>query len=196
MWRRLFASRSQALSGYVVAQLNARLQPLHRGEYFEDPLDAELRKAGYGEVSGGGTLQDQVGEIEYCDIEVLLKDAPPASIDLIVATLERLGAPKGSKLHIEPESRELALGTAEGLAIYLNGTDLPDDVYRSCDPNVVYDEFNRLLGSAGRVLSYWQGPRETALYLYGTSCAEMQSRIVGFLATYPLCQRSRTVQIA
>ena len=42
---------------FLVAQLNARLQPIHRGEFFEDALDTELKRRQLGEISGGGTLQ-------------------------------------------------------------------------------------------------------------------------------------------
>ena len=41
----------------VIVRLNARLQPLHRGEWFEDPLAEALEKKTYGEVTGGGTMQ-------------------------------------------------------------------------------------------------------------------------------------------
>jgi hypothetical protein len=33
------------------------------------------------------------------------------------------------------------------------------------------------LGSEGSVVSYWQGPTETALYLYGPSASRMSERI-------------------
>ena len=35
-----------------------------------------------------------------------------------------------------------------------------------------------------------------ALYFYGSSFAEMKQRIEPFIATYPLCQKSRIEQIA
>ena len=38
--------------------------------------------------------------------------------------------------------------------------------------------------------------RETALYLYGPSFIEMQKAIADFIATYPLCERCRVVQVA
>ena len=56
---------------YLTARLNARVQPIDRGEYFEDPLDETLRRDGIGEVSGGGTqLADEPAGIEFCDIEI------------------------------------------------------------------------------------------------------------------------------
>jgi hypothetical protein len=181
---------------YLVAQLNARLQPMHRGEFFEDPLDDELKKYQLGEVSGGGTLQTPSGEIESCDIEVELSGDSAAAERLVIGTLEKLGIPKGSKLRVEADGREVPFGTSEGLAVYLNGTDLAAEVYKECDSNFVYSEFDRLLEGEGRILSYWQGPTETAFYAYGSSFATMRRLSAEFLASYPLCQHCRVVQVA
>ena len=183
-------------SRFVVAQLNARLQPMDRGEFFEDPLDDALNRAAVGAISGGGTMQAENGEIQFCDIEIELRNSNPDAASVIIGELERLGAPKGSKLTIEAEKREIDFGVSEGLAIYLNGTDLPDTVYAECDSNFVLSELDRLVQGCGRVLSYWQGPTETAFYLYGKSFSEMKVKISEFVASYPLCQQCRIEQIA
>ncbi len=180
----------------LVAQLNARLQPIHRGEFFADPLNELLDRAALGQVTGGGTMQAVTGEIEYCDIDIQTTAPVQQSVNQIIDALESLGAPKGSKLHIEAESRKVPFGRHEGLAVYLNGTDLADRVYQECDSSFVHSELNRLLGASGRVLSFWQGPRETAFYLYGDSFHEMRDRVAEFLASYPLCEHCRLVQIA
>ena len=108
------------------------------------------------------------------------------------------GAPKGSRLTYELDGklREFAFGKVEGLAVYLNGTELPDEVYRDCDVNVIYDRFTELLGERGAIWGDWQGPTETALYLYGDSYDDMKSLISGFLSEYPLCRRARVIRIA
>jgi hypothetical protein len=185
----------QAITAY--AQLNARILPLDRGERYEDPLAEALSKSGYGEVSGGGTMQSQGGEIDFCGIDLDLLDVEHG-VPFVCDLLTRCGAPKGSKLQYElnGEKVEVPFGAAEGLAIYLNGTDLPDEVYKECDVNLVYDELNRLLGDSGAIQGHWQGPTETALYLYGHSVDEMRRHIADFLARYPLCQKARVVQIA
>jgi hypothetical protein len=180
----------------VIARLNARAQPLDRAEVFEDPLDEILQAAGTGQVTGGGTMLGTDGEIEFCDLEITVPDATDATLDAIREALEGLGAPKGSRLIWKDGANELEFGTLEGLAVYLNGTDLPDAVYEQSDVNVVYDEFGKLVGSEGRVVSHWQGPRETALYLYGRSAEMMLSRIRPFLENYPLCDKARIVEIA
>ena len=82
------------------------------------------------------------------------------------------------------------------MAVYLNGSDLPAEVFASCDVNFVISEFSRLLGTGGCILSNWEGPAETALYMYGSSFAGMRGRIEDFLAAYPLCRKCRVAQIA
>ena len=181
---------------YIVANINARLQPMHRGEIFEDPLDEILAKASIGEVSGGGTLQSESGEIEYCDIEIQVNASNEAIIETIKSSLDKIGVPKGSKLIIEATNTEIQFGSLEGLAIYLNGTELEDEVYANSDVNHVYSELDRLTNGKGKVYSYWQGSSETAFYLYGDSFNEMKSLISELVENYPLCQKCRIEQIA
>jgi hypothetical protein len=190
-------TRSNMKPILAYAQLNARIMPLDRGERFEDPLIEALAENGYAQVSGGGTMQSKDGEIEYCGIDIDLFDVPKG-VPFVCQFLEQLGAPKGSKLQYEWKGKkiEAPFGVAEGLAIYLNGTDLPDEVYKECDVNEVYDEINRLLGDRGAIQGHWRGPTETALYLYGGSADEMRKLIARYLAEYPLCQRARVVRIA
>jgi hypothetical protein len=180
----------------VVAQLNARLQPLDRGDIFEDPLDDTLQDIGLGEVTGGGTLQSNEGWVQQCDIEMDLPEADPETLRKIADRLEALGAPKGSKLLVEETGTEMPFGKSEGLAIYLNGTDLEDWVYQKSDVNYVIAELDRLLGTAGKYCSYWDGPTETALYIYGPSADAMRELIVPLIDTYPLCEGARIEQIA
>ena len=180
----------------VIAQLNARLQPLDRGDIFEDPLDDTLQEMGLGEVTAGGTLQSQEGWIQQCDIEIDISDAESETLRKITDHLESLGAPKGSKLLVEETGAEIPFGKSEGLAIYLNGTDLDDWVYQNSDVNYVIAELDRLLGSAGKYCSYWDGPTETALYIYGPSADAMRELILPLIETYPLCEGARVEQIA
>jgi hypothetical protein len=196
MFGKLFGNETTTQSILVIAQLNDRAQPMDRGELYEDPLDEVLKKHRAGNVTGGGTQLADDMEIEFCEIEIEVHEPATASISVIKQTLEELGAPKGSKLRLESQGEELPFGINEGLAVYLNGTDLPDEVYAECDSNFVYSEFNRLLGADGKVHSHWQGPTETALYMYGPSFETMKDRLASFLDNYPLCQRARVVQIA
>jgi hypothetical protein len=46
--KRILGKKPSKPSEMVIVQLNARLQPTHRGEFFEDPLDAKLRAEALG----------------------------------------------------------------------------------------------------------------------------------------------------
>jgi len=174
------------------ARLNARILPLDRGERYEDPLMEALAENGFAEVTGGGTGQSENGEIAYCGIDLDLRDVEKG-VPFICDFLAARGAPRGSALEYElnGEKVETPFGFLEGLAIYLNGSDLPDEVYQTCDVNELYEELNRLLGDRGDIQGHWQAPTETALYLYGYSADEMRSLIAEKLANYPLCQKAR-----
>ncbi len=188
--------KEEVESQFIVVTVNARIQPMHRGEIYEDPLDKILSENSIGEVSGGGTLQYQTGEIEYCDIEVQVNNSNEDTINIIKSSLENIGVPKGSKITVEATDTVIEFGSLEGLAIYLNGTELEAEVYESSDSNHVYSELDRLTEGAGKVYSYWQGPNETAFYLYGSSFSQMKEQISELVSNYPLCQKCRIEQIA
>ncbi len=200
MLGRLFggAAKTEPVPEYeiVTARMNARLMPIDRGDRYEDPLDEMLKADQVGEVTGGGTQLGEESEVAFCDVEIGVLSATDKTLGQIIACLEALGATKGSKLIVEDDGREIPFGANEGLALYLNGVDLPDEVYANSDFDTVLEECTKLLGDKGRYQGHWQGPRETALYFHGPSFAAMADAIRQFTETYPLCQKSRTVQTA
>jgi hypothetical protein len=183
---------------YVTARLNARVQPMQRGEFFEDPLAETLSDRGIGEVEGGGSqLAEEPVGIEFCDVEIRLPAFSTEAVGAIVARLNELGAPKGSKLLFSDAARApMDFGVTEGLAVYLNGTDLPMAVYQNSDINHVIQECVRLMDGRGDWRGYWEGARETSLYFYGESYDGMMAAIAPFVAAYPLFQMARFERIA
>jgi hypothetical protein len=188
---------NKAPTTFVYALLTCRIMPSDRGQRYEDPLNEALRAKGLGQVTGGGTMQAKGGEIDYCGLDIELVEVT-RDIPFVCDFLANCGAPKGSRLEYTEGERKIDVpfGILEGLAIYLNGTDLPDEVYRTSDINIVYKDINRLLGNRGDIQGHWEGPRETALYAYGYSAEEMRSLLDAYLKATPLCQRARVVQIA
>lgn len=181
---------------YATLELNARLQPLHRDKYFEKPMGKAIKAAKIGRVDGGGTLLSEEGEPERSDVNVDVYVGKESDFTDFI----RRGAkiiPKGSRLVIEGESgTELEVGQAEGIALYLNGTELPKEVYETCDINVAVQELIKCLGDSSYYFSFYRGNRETALYFYGTSYDVMNERIARFVGSYPLCQKCRIVRLA
>ena len=181
---------------FLNIRLNARLQPMHRHELFEDPLIEAFEKSGAAEVDGGGTEQTKSGEVAYCEIGVVAKSASKELVSTIVSILEECGAPKGSRITSEALSAPVDFGTEEGLALYLNGRELPDEVYSEYDVNEVIAELDGALGDAGRLTSWFEGAKETGLYFYGDSFGAMAEAMLPIINSNPLCALSRVEQIA
>lgn len=184
---------------YACVSLNMRLQPKHRHD-IEDTLDFMLRSKGFGCISGGGTLLSSEGEPKGCDIEIDLVEDSEEVRQNLTSIMRKLEVAKGSKLKYRSAASgsyesECQIGGLDGLAVYLNGTDLPDEIYEQHDINDVYSELLELLRNNGALTpSYWQGPQETALYFYGEGGFEMMlEKIQPYLNEHPLCQQSRVV---
>lgn len=72
----------------------------------------------------------------------------------------------------------------------------PKEVYKTCDINYVIEQMEHCMEGIGMLYSWWEGPKDTALYFYGSSYEEMKQSIEGFIEEYPLCQKCRIKQIA
>jgi hypothetical protein len=183
------------MSSRMQVTFNARLRPLDRVARYEDPLQEVLNASMPGsEVSGGGTLLSAEREPLVSDIDLSVEGDALEAPGLVIAALEAAGAPKGSRVRLD-ESDPVPFGVTEGLAVYLNGTDLPREVYASSDVNDLIAALLERLGTDGDMQSYWEGPRETALYLYGASAARMDDLTANVLARFPLAQRCRVIPL-
>jgi hypothetical protein len=175
--------------------LELRIMPIDRGAIYEDTLDESLSALQLGSVTGGGTLISKEKEPLSCDVEIELRDGGGDSLKELLDVLSAYKIPKGSYLRCSDET-QIELGNLEGLGLYLNGIDLPAEVYQECDVNYVIAEANRLLAGNGAYFSYWMGPEYTALYFYGPSFEAMQDTLRPLINGYPLCNKSYVTQIA
>ncbi len=189
-----------AIIAHATLTLNAKLQPAERAK-IEDHIDELFKQQDEGcYVDGGGTLMAPDGGVQSCDIELALtRDDEQYWINTLRYCANNI-APKDSKLFLYDKDGELlkeaVVGKLEGLALYINGTDLPDEVYKTCDINHVVDETIRLMDDVFYFFGHWRGPTETALYYYGTSFGAMYTAIRGFIDEYPLCAQCRIEQVA
>jgi hypothetical protein len=179
----------------VTARLWEPIQPIARGERYEDPLQAALQKAGLGEVDGGGSQLAANGEVSFAEVAIYLADLDGA-VQLTKDTLESAGAPEGSELIFAPEAARapLAIGRLQSLALYLDGTSLPEHVYAELDFDGVLADIEQVLGQASPALhDTWMGPEETGLYFFGSDAEDMFKRTEATLRRIPVCQNARVV---
>jgi hypothetical protein len=97
---------------FVFVKIPESLMPIDRGDKYEDPLDEALKKAGLGEVTGGGSQlgdpnPDGTPRIEWIGIDVDLIDLPKG-LPFLKAELSRLGAPKGTTLEFEIDGKRIS----------------------------------------------------------------------------------------
>jgi hypothetical protein len=176
----------------VVARVYEHIEPIDRGDRYEDPLQATLEKRGIGRVTGGGSQLNELGGIAHADIEIELANVDEAQ-RVVVEALEAAGAPQGSELIQTSDGRVLReFGRLQCLAIYLDGVSLPDEVYADLD----FDAVVAAIGAAAGNDSYrgfWQGPEETGLFFFGPDAEAMFARVEPVLRGIPIGQNARVV---
>ena len=99
---------------FVFVKIHEAIMPIDRGEKYEDPLDASLKKAGFGEVTGGGSQlsepdKDGSRHIEWVGIDVDLTDLTNG-LPLIKSELKRLGAPADTTIEYEINGQKNSQG--------------------------------------------------------------------------------------
>jgi len=176
----------------VVARVYEHIEPIDRGDRYEDPLHATLEKRGIGRVTGGGSQLNELGGIAHADIEIELANVDEAQ-RVVVEALEAAGAPQGAELIQTSDGRVLReFGKLQCLAIYLDGVSLPDEVYADLD----FDAVVAAIGAAAGNDSYrgfWQGPEETGLFFFGPDAEAMFARVEPVLRGVPIGQNARVV---
>lgn len=92
----------------VIATINEPIEPLDRGDKYEDPLSAALKKKRIGVVTGGGTQMNHRFEAISADLEIELANLDDA-LEFTRQTLASFGAPKGSKLRFTRDGKNRSI---------------------------------------------------------------------------------------
>ena len=100
-----------AASHFIYILLPEDLDPLDRCAHYADALDAELKLAGSGWVSGGGSMlgpeqPDGTSEVEFSGIDIEVAKTGPAR-ELLQLHLAALGCPAGTEIHYTEGSLRL-----------------------------------------------------------------------------------------
>ena len=88
--------------------------------------------------------------------------------------LDNIGIPKGSV--VKTGEKDFSVGSLEGLGLYLNGCDLPQEIYETSDVNELIGQLENSFGETGRLFSWRELNNFTALYFYGTLFDEMNDK--------------------
>ncbi len=147
---------------FVYAKICEFIMPLDRATRYEDPLAEALAAQGLGEITGGGSLVSKEGEIEYVGIDLDLLDLKRA-LPVAATVLDQCGAPRGSQLEYRRRASDLTypFGSTECVAIYLDGTNLPDPVYSSTDTDALADLLSNAMAfsHSGRFVPLGRDPQ-------------------------------------
>ena len=176
----------------VLARMYEHIEPIDRGVRYEDPLQEALEARNIGRVTGGGSQLNELGAIDFGDVEIELADLDGA-LSLVVEALERAGAPQGSEVIDLSDSRVLReFGTQQCLAVFLDGTTLPEEVYQDLDFDAVVTEIGEAAGRDS-FRGFFQGNEETGLFYFGANADEMFTRVEPVLRKLPIGQNARVV---
>jgi hypothetical protein len=195
IFRRSRASTQATQATPATVHLNARLQPKHRGEIYEDPLDAALASLAPGsEVTGGGSSFTPEEGVDSCDIELTLTGDPDETIQLVIDKLQSLGAPVGSWARVG-DGPQIPFGISHGFALALDGTSLPDETYATSDINELIGTLIEELGDGCLLQSWWEGPEWSSFYFYGLDPELTRTVLESAAARFPLAENSRVTAI-
>ena len=176
----------------VLARLYEHLEPIDRGNRYEDPLQARLEESKLGQVTGGGTQLNEDGGIAYADVEIELANLDGA-VQAVAEALEAAGAPQGSELiHAEDAKVLREFGRQQCLAIFLDGTSLPHEVYADLDFDAVVGEIGTAAGD-NSFRGFFQRDDETGLFFYGEDAEAMFAAVEPILRRLPIGQNARVV---
>ena len=94
---------------FFYVRIPGDIQPLERGDRFEDPLQKALEAEDLGNVTGGGSQMGEGSTVEFCGLDIVLRDRE-RGLELIRSVMRRLGAPHDTVIEeFLPTYRELPL---------------------------------------------------------------------------------------
>jgi hypothetical protein len=176
----------------VVARVHEYIEPIDRGARYEDPLQAVIEPRGLGQVTGGGSQLNEHGGIDYADVEIEVANLEDA-LQVVISALEEAGAPEGSELIDGADGRVLTkFGKQQCLAVFLDGTSLPNEVYEQLDFDAVVAELGAAAGPDS-FHAFSQGEEETGLFFFGPDAETMLQKVEPVLRRLPIGQNARVV---
>lgn len=96
---------------FIYVKIPGNIQPVQRGEQFEDRIDPVLSARRLGSVSGGGSsladpLPDGRRLVEFCGLDIDTEDRDGA-LEALRDVLPQIGAPTGTELRYTRDGAKL-----------------------------------------------------------------------------------------
>ena len=177
---------------YAVVTIWEHIAPVDRGDRYAEPLYEALGEDDISIVGEGSAFTKELG-IEYVNLELELADL--SLIPTVIETLEKQGAPKGSELkysHLGTDT-VVEFGTLECLTLFLDGVNLPDEVYQSTDIDELLVKLCESSGGLAEFRASWAGESETSIHFFCHDANALFQKMEPAIRSYPLCQNSRIV---
>jgi hypothetical protein len=177
---------------FVLVTIWEHIEPIARGDRYEDPLYDVLGEEDLAIVGGGSSITQELG-IEYVNLELELTSL--THIPNVIETLEKQGAPKGSQLKYTSEGKDTLreFGTTECLALFLDGVNLPEEVYKSTDIDELVERLLETSKGLAEFRASWYGESETSIHFFGDNADNLFKLMEPVLTEYPLCRNARVV---
>lgn len=158
----------------LIFRINDQLEPIDADEVYEEKLAEFFEENGYGFCSGGGTMLDDIGNVQYIELEVELEKEDEGKIPEIIKKLEELGAPKGSKMYIEGKKRVKKFGKKEGVQILVNkdNSEMPPQKIA-----MLYQEIKEMLKEPKEINRIAETEEDFIMYFYGDSYRQLKKSI-------------------
>ena len=171
---------------FLTIRLPLKIGPIERYEFWEEPLTEKLEAAGEGEVSGGGTMMDEAGDIQFSDLELALPDLSEARLDALQNAMTTIGAPKKTQFLNDDGETLREFGAVCVVGVGLDGSELPDSAYEDFDPDEFSDEIVAALGEGYSYGGSNMGDRYTFFYYHGADGAVIEAKLRAIAATKPI----------
>lgn len=166
--------------------LPARVQPVHRGDWYEDPIEDELAAEGISlSVTGSRTMVDDDVRVEGTELFVRTKDE--RFVAAAVDVLERQAAPSGSYVEDLRTGQRTPFGTCAVVVARLHAAVPVDAVFDRADGNTVLMAAieamrDELATTRGGVVPSWHVlPETTDVVLHGPDA----DALVAFVESEP-----------
>ncbi|MGY3127201.1 hypothetical protein ACVWW9_000700 [Agrococcus sp. UYP33] len=174
----------------VSVRLNLPLEPMHRGDWYEDALIRRFKEQRRGNrMTGGGTELDADRRIVAAVVDVALVDPVDDELDDLIDLLVEQCAPRGSSLSMLGRAK-VEFGECGVLALHLPAAAPPDVRYEHVPCTYAAMDFMEQLPDAADgvfvVQTWWSDADGTTVYISAPDLERARAIVEPMIAAHPV----------